>query len=330
MGGFQGMNADPDGVTDAGDMVPDADRNPALGGEVIGRFSSYEASGDCVLLVLSMGIPCWIYLRDGLYEIVVERVHVQAVRKQMALSMRENAHWPPLPVREKSPMRRKVPLVVPVLITAVMSLFYALQHHLFATGILAHAAGLDARAVVENHEWWRSLTALMLHGDLAHLIGNLGMGLVFGWFLSRSWTLWMMLPAILLSSWVGNTVNAWYHYPDPHLSYGASTAVFALVGLLVGNAMMEGVPPAGKHPFVRLFFPLLTGIILLGWWGTSGINTDVSAHVFGLVAGIPVGLLGSIAQRFAGTRIRIGLGIAGGLAILASWLMVFRTLGWFQ
>lgn len=324
------MSSDPDGVTDVGDVSQDDEGKPALGGEVIGRFSSYEASGDCVLLVLSMGIPCWIYLRDGYYEIVVEHAHVPAVRKQMELSMRENAHWPPLPVREKPSMRRNVSLGVPLLIAGVMSLFYALQHHLFATGILAHAAALDAREVVDNHEWWRPLTALMLHGDLAHLIGNLGMGFVFGWFLTRSWTLWIMLPSVLLSSWVGNMVNAWYHYPDSHLSYGASTAVFALVGLLVGNAMMEGVPPAGKHPLVRLFFPLLTGIILLGWWGTSGINTDVSAHVFGLAAGIPVGVLGSIANRFAGTRSRIGCGIAGGCLFLASWFMVFRSLGWFQ
>jgi membrane associated rhomboid family serine protease len=105
--------------------------------------------------------------------------------------------------------------------------------------------------------------------------------------------------------------------------------VFALVGLIVGNAMIEGVPPAGKHPILRLFFPLLTGIIILGWWGTAGTNTDVSAHVFGLASGIPIGVLGASVHRLSGRRIRFLLGLSSAMAFFASWIMVFRAMGLF-
>ena len=320
---------DPEIPNHPGMVDPDANEHPDSGGTIVGRFSSYDDSGDCVLLILSMGIPCWIFLRDGYYEIVVEHAHVQAVRKQMELSFRENAHWPPRPVRLMPATWRSVPIGYPLFIIALMGIFYALQHHYLGAGILASAAGLDASAVVDDHQWWRPLTALMLHGDLSHLLGNLGMGFVFAWFLSRSWHVSVILASVTLSAWLGNFINAFFQYPDPCLSYGASTAVFALVGLIVGNATMEGVPPAGKHPILRLFFPLLTGIIILGWWGTAGTNTDVSAHVFGLASGIPIGVLGASLHRLSGRRIRFLLGLSSVMAFVGSWIMAFRSIGFF-
>lgn len=323
------MDSDPE-IPDHPDRVDsDVDEHPGSGGEVVGRFPSYDSSGDCVLLILSMGIPCWIFLRDGYYEVMVERAHVQAVRKQMEVSSRENAHWPPRPIKPGPQMWRSVPLGYPLVVCAVMGLLYALQHHYFGSGILARVAGLDASAVVDHHQWWRPLTALMLHGDLSHLLGNLGMGFVFAWFLSRSWHVSVIFASVSLSAWLGNSINAFFQYPDPRLSYGASTAVFALVGLIVGNAMTEGVPPAGKHPILRLFFPLLTGIIILGWWGTAGANTDVSAHVFGLASGIPIGVLGASVNRLSGHRLRLLLGFLSAIAFIASWFMVFLVTGFF-
>jgi len=181
------------------------------------------------------------------------------------------------------------------------------------------AAGrLDAGAVLAG-EWWRVVTALTLHIELAHLGGNLAFGAFFGYFIGRYFGTGVGWLAVVLAAAFGNGLNAWVEAPT-HRSIGASTAVFAALGLLVAYTWRRGFL---RHtPWRARIAPIVAGLGLLAFTGTAGENTDLGAHLFGFVAGFGGGL--GLA-RFARTAWLTSAAVqrtAAGLAVLlvvAAW-----------
>ncbi len=143
-------------------------------------------------------------------------------------------------------------------------------------------------------EWWRPFTALFLHADLSHLGGNIVFGCLFAPFVARmtggilAWTL------IFVAGVAGNVFTAWLHYPEQYTALGASTAVFAALGLLTGGGILLAFLAPERAPWARVIVPLGGGVALLGWLGVGGVNTDVLAHAAGFLFGLP---LGFAAQR---------------------------------
>lgn len=140
-------------------------------------------------------------------------------------------------------------------------------------------------------EWWRPFTSLFLHGDILHLVGNLAGGLFFGLWVSRSIGAWLGWCLILLSGAVGNAITSGLMLPEPFQSIGASTAVFAGLGILVGIGFAHAMRQSAQRSLMRLTVPVLAGLVLLGWFGSGSPDgkTDVLGHVIGFSVGIPVG-----------------------------------------
>jgi membrane associated rhomboid family serine protease len=139
-------------------------------------------------------------------------------------------------------------------------------------------------------EWWRPFTGLFLHADIGHLVGNLVGGAVFGTLVARligplrGWTL------ILASGTLGNILTSALTYPQPFNSIGASTAVFAALGILSGVGIAETLRERAHLPWLRILAPVFAGIILLGWLGGGSTpQTDVLGHVFGFGSGLAAG-----------------------------------------
>ncbi len=85
--------------------------------------------------------------------------------------------------------------------------------------------------LIREGEWWRAVTALGLHADAVHLAGNMVFGIVFG-FLAGELLGWgLAWFGMLLAGALGNALNAFVQAPG-HTSIGASTAVFATLGIL--------------------------------------------------------------------------------------------------
>jgi membrane associated rhomboid family serine protease len=102
--------------------------------------------------------------------------------------------------------------------------------------------------------------------------------------------------------------------PASHVSAGASTMVFSLLGLLAAYAWRrrEG---SGERWAYR-WAPLIAGVFLLGFTGVGGENTDVLAHLTGFITGAVTGWwLGRLSQI---PRPRVqwlaGLGALAGIA----------------
>jgi rhomboid protease GluP len=253
----------------------------------VGHYKHLKKANDHALVILSMGLAYWMFPDDGKYRVFVDTPQLEAVQEQLARFDKENRFWPPKPlVYEKG---KPVGLLsfLPYLI--ILIAIYAVQHH--GANPIEDRGLMNVVAFVQRHEWWRMITALTLHSDLAHLVGNLGMGCFFAFFVVQIFGFGPGWLAILLAGAAGNTLNAWFYYPSEFYSMGASTALFAGVGLIVGNALRQGMTHYKESGMQSIGFPLFVALVMLGWWGSAGIRTDVTAHLFGLLAGILLGLV---------------------------------------
>jgi len=171
-------------------------------------------------------------------------------------------------------------------------------------------------------QWWRAVTALTLHVDADHLIGNLAFGGFFAYFVARYLGDGLGWLAIIMSGMLGNVVNALAQYPD-HLSIGASTAVFGALALLTANTWRRGFPK--DTPRRTRIAPLIAGLGLLAYTGAGGENTDIGAHLMGFVAGF---VLGAALANYSVPRtqaIQTAAGLFASLLIAAAWVWAYLS-----
>lgn len=188
----------------------------------------------------------------------------------------------------ETPLRLELP--PPAWGSAVVAALFLLGCHLM---VLNHSQpddvwrlfGASARYILIG-EYYRTITALMLHADSLHLLSNLAGLTLFGASVAgimgpgAGWLL------ILGSGALGNLVNAWIRQSG-HLSIGASTAVFAALGLLAGWQAMRLA--GGQRALRGVWIPLGGGLALLAMLG-AGVHTDVLAHATGFVCGLGMGI----------------------------------------
>jgi membrane associated rhomboid family serine protease len=141
-----------------------------------------------------------------------------------------------------------------------------------------------------NGEWWRAITALTLHADLPHLLGNLGFLFLFMTPVCHVFgggCAWLLL---LVSAAFGNVATvAIYARGEMHSSVGASTAVFAALGILAASRVMAGICRTEDEPSSTLR-PVLAAIGILALTGFDP-TTDIAAHVMGFVSGFVFSIL---------------------------------------
>jgi rhomboid protease GluP len=127
---------------------------------------------------------------------------------------------------------------------------------------------------------FRAVTALFLHSDGQHLLGNLAGILIFATpVISLSG--YGTGPFLLLCAGTsGNLINAYFHQ-SALLSIGTSTAIMGAAGALAAYRMVTN-----RRAFqLNRLIPLFAGATLVGLF-SQGENTDISAHLFGFLAGI--------------------------------------------
>lgn len=188
-------------------------------------------------------------------------------------------------------------------------------------GLVAWAdlARIDSGRVLGG-EWYRSLTALFVHADGAHLLANgVALGVLMP-ILARqcgSGPAWWMF---LASGALGNLLNVWLHGPG-HYSVGASTGVFGIVAVLSASA---GFSAPGSR-MARVLIALGVGLSLLALMGSEGENTDLGAHMFGFVCGAVLGGMSGLLPRIW-TRKQPMNAIWGGLAIVIALIACVMAL----
>jgi rhomboid protease GluP len=221
--------------------------------------------------------------QDGQWLLLVPMSLEPAALHELAAYEEENRNWPPPP--PPADTFSLAPRHHPPTVLAMGAL---LIFHL-ETGNWTHesswfkAGAIHSTRILQEGEWWRLVTGLTLHADSVHLFGNLligGMlvhllckrlGSGLGWFL------------ILLAGILGNLINILLR--GEHHAVGFSTAVFGTIGLLSGLQMRWGAG-LGRG----LLLPLGAALSLLALLGTEGTRTDLGAHLWGMAAGLVMGI----------------------------------------
>jgi rhomboid protease GluP len=137
-------------------------------------------------------------------------------------------------------------------------------------------------------EWWRAVTALTLHVDQEHLLGNLLFGMAAGVLAGRMFGAGFAWLCILVTGAAANYVDMLIS-PIGHRAVGASTAVFAALGLLAGFGW--GQRFEWRERRLYRWGPLFAGVCLLALLGAGNEHVDVLGHVLGFSAGIAAGVL---------------------------------------
>lgn len=161
-------------------------------------------------------------------------------------------------------------------------------------------------------ETFRAVTALFLHSDTAHLLGNLAGFFLFAGPIIRIAGYGSGPFFVLFAGTGGNLVNAGFH-GSALLSIGASTAVMGAAGGLAAFQMMRKGPLRRRDRIL----PLIAGATLMAFL-SHGENTDVWAHVFGFFCGFFAGIPFFPLTTVCRFRFREPMALVVTLAILIS------------
>jgi len=184
-------------------------------------------------------------------------------------------------------------------------------------------AGRVDGVLIRAGEWWRTITALTLHSGLRHIAGNLVFGALFGLFAGRLLGPGVAWLAITLAGASGNALNTLL-LDSAHRSVGASTAVFAALGLLAGY-VWRGKMMAQDRWAYRVG-PIVGGFALLMYTGTGGENTDVGAHLMGFLCGFGGGiLLSPVRTRLVSAKLQAVSGFIAIAIICGAWIAALQS-----
>lgn len=268
------------------DITPDEEAWTA-----VGSYPDEETAHEHALVVLAMGAPCRIDLEPRQHRLRLEVPGELSPRALEEIEAYEQESGEPLPPEETDgPLVHSPGIGVYILWALSLAVIHELQsRHPW----LAERGASSSTELIAQGEWWRPLTALFLHADYEHLLGNLLSGLFFSTLVASSIGAWRGWALILLCGALGNLATSLAVWPEAYRSIGASSAVFGALGILSGLGLAWMLRLRGKVPWLRVIAPVIAGIVVLGMTG-SGLpedNTDVLGHVFGFTAGVMAGSL---------------------------------------
>ena len=177
----------------------------------------------------------------------------------------------------------------------------------------------DAQRMMAG-EWWRAVTALTLHADAPHLLGNAAAAAFLVTAVCRYLGPGVGLWLLLLAGAGGNVLTAAVHGAD-HVSVGASTAIFGAIGIL---AVLRIVAPDRVAVSTRKSWVVIAAsLALLALLGT-GPDADLLAHLFGLLVGGGLGLIaGLMIRSIPPASVQWLLVAVAGTAVYAAWRVAF-------
>jgi rhomboid protease GluP len=271
---------------------------------------SYRRAEEWSLVLISQGIESRITQDHRGWGLLVDPADVTRSVRILQVYHRENRHW----LRYFQPPPEALGFHPGVVLWAIcLILIHAWQA---ATPELRDRGVCDTALLLQG-EVWRLMTAVSLHADLRHLMGNLVFGfLLLGIAMGRFGAGWTLLAA-LLGGVAGNVVSAAAHGLG-HRLLGASGMVMAALGLLAAGSISShtGHLPL-RNWLVRGLLASLLLFVLLGLDPTS----DVIAHAAGFATGLALGIpLRAMPDTWRTNRLANQLtALVTFLSLLAAW-----------
>ena len=222
---------------------------------------------------------------SGTFTIQVEDIDIRTAENQLRQYQKENVIVPKASAQAPTLIFFSPPAIA-------VALFLAGLHYFITTHGLHRQAVLEfgsSSYYLHQGQSFRAVTALFLHSNTEHLLGNMAGILVLAGPLLRLAGYGTGLLLLLAAGTTGNLLSESVSL-TAGLSIGASTAVMAAAGLLAAHRMTIGT---GLHysifSRVKGLAPFAAATTLAAMF-SHGENTDVSAHLFGFLAGTGIGL----------------------------------------
>ncbi|GAB5407119.1 MAG: rhomboid family intramembrane serine protease [Aureliella sp.] len=287
----------------------------AMDVEEVFRSNERAACFEARLVLESLGIKSISELHDGMWRLTVAQPLAPRALAELdsyAQERLEESRAKPAPIKLYGGATAGV-IVYVVCITAVAWLSRGVDAAQAWRSIGRMQAGL-----IVDGQWWRTITALTLHVDFAHLMGNIAFGTLFGFLAGRSLGGGAGWLAIVIGGGLGNFANACLR-DEYYSAIGASTAVFAALGILVTRAIFPR--RSDTSSLFQRMQPLIGGILLFAFTGIGDEQTDVGAHFCGMVAGMLLGGLATVLPEkwFASPSIQACCGVAALAIVVAAW-----------
>jgi membrane associated rhomboid family serine protease len=278
--------------------------------------SDHKLAEEWELALVAQGLaPSLSRTRDG-FVLSVPEEEVERALVGLSAYERENPREP----RERDEPAEPPNLVAGASIAGILLLFF------FITVIWPAApwferGSADADRILLG-ELWRTVTALSLHANLAHVLSNAIGITVFIGALSSILGSGLGSALVLLAGAGGNLANALVH-GSAHVSVGASTSVFGAVGMLGGLGLARR--GRRKVPWRRAWVPVAATLALLAMLGTGGEHVDVLAHLFGFLFGGVLGLFFAfVPPAPPGRLVQSGCGSAALAVLIYCWILALR------
>ncbi|HEY7202348.1 MAG TPA: rhomboid family intramembrane serine protease, partial [Candidatus Dormibacteraeota bacterium] len=175
----------------------------------------------------------------------------------------------------------------------------------------------SSTAIGNAGEWYRLITANFLHIAWDHFAGDMVVLVILGWAVERIVGTRLLVVAYLLTG-TSALAGAYAFENCPNL-LGASASIFGLLGLLAGSVILQAVRSGRITREARNTVLLVAAALLLDA-AAALPGTDHFAHVWALVAGVPIGLTAPLAGR---SRLPLAAALIG-LALLTVGLVAWR------
>ncbi len=248
---------------------------------------SASEANEWALVLTAMGIPHRLEPDDAGWIVLVSESDLTRARRALRAYDAENGRPSEAAPHAAAPGRAA--WAVGLGAGALLLAFFAVTGPP-AVGSPWFERGAAAAGAMLNGEPWRSVTALTLHVDAVHALGNaIAAALLFPAIAARLGT-GAGIALVLLAGAGANLLTAAVKSPQ-HVAVGASTATFGAIGILAGLRLRTRPTPGRRRGWIVLG----AAVLLLAMMGMDR-NADVVGHALGLSVGGALGLIAAMWQ----------------------------------
>ncbi|KAL1549511.1 Retinoblastoma-like protein 1 [Salvia divinorum] len=169
-----------------------------------------------------------------------------------------------------------------------------------SSSALEKMGALDVDKVVHQHQGWRLITCMWLHGGVFHLLANMLSLLVIGIRLEREFGFAKIGLLYLISGFGGSLLSALFI--QSNISVGASGALFGLLGGMLSELITNWSIYANKIAALSTLIVIIVINLAVGILP----HVDNFAHLGGFLSGFLLGFVflirpqfGWVSQRYA-------------------------------
>ena len=264
------------------------------------------------LVLTASGIPYRVEVADAGWALLVPAPEAARAREALNAYDEETRGQPHATLPEGASLRTA--WTIGLAVAALLLGFFAMTGPPVAESTWFER-GAAASGPMLNGEPWRAVTALTLHVDAAHVIGNaIATAVLLPAIVQRLGPgsgVWLVVLAGAGANLLAATAQS-----SRHVAVGASTATFGMIGLLAALRLWSG--SATARTTGRRWIVPVAAVLLFALLGT-GRGTDVLAHALGLLSGGVLGLVAAVSQRPLAAPIQWALVAAAALTVVGCW-----------